>query len=190
MIGCILLTGAGLFLAARLVHWRRHHAWGGCGGPWQGGPRRHWRRHHGHHGWHHGWNDNGWDGWQDPMDPMDPLERGPWRGGGFFVRGLARHLDATPEQAETIRKAADELRQAATKLRGEAKATRKDVAAAFRRSSFDEVAMGELYARHDGALEELRKAFVGAGSRIHDALDEKQRERLAALIERGWRPGN
>ena len=40
--------------------------------------------------------------------------------------------------------------------------------------------------RHRG-LEELRKAFVGAGARIHEALDERQRARLADLIEKGPR---
>jgi hypothetical protein len=109
---------------------------------------------------------------------------------GFFARGVASRVQATPAQQRVIRDALAELREAAGKLRGEAGKTRADVAAAFRKPQFDEVAMGELYARHDRALEELRKAFVGAGAKIHDALDEEQRARLAKLIESGsgwWR---
>jgi hypothetical protein len=51
------------------------------------------------------------------------------------------------------------------------------------------VLFGELYARHDRAIEDLRKAFVGATAKIHDALDERQRARLADLIESGPRFG-
>jgi hypothetical protein len=101
------------------------------------------------------------------------------------VRAVSDRLGATPAQERVIHDAAEELRAAASKLRGEARQTRSDVAGAFRKSHFDEVLFGELYARHDSALEELRKAFVGAGARIHDALDEQQRARLADMIESG-----
>jgi uncharacterized membrane protein len=103
---------------------------------------------------------------------------------------LANHVQATPAQQRAIKDALGELKQAAGKLKGEGRKTRADVAAAFRKPQFDEVMLGELYARHDRGLEELRKAFVGAGARIHDALDEEQRGRLANLIESGsgwWR---
>src|SRR5436190_1581159 len=57
----------------------------------------------------------------------------------------------------------------------------------FRKGHFDEVLFGEMFARHDRSLEDVRKAFVGMGARIHDALDEGQRERLATIIEQGPR---
>jgi len=47
------------------------------------------------------------------------------------------------------------------------------------------VLFGELFGRHDEALRELRKAFVGMARAHHDALDDKQRARLAELIEAG-----
>jgi len=186
MIGCALLTAAGIFVAARMIH-RHHHGWCGGGG---------WRHHHHHRGgWggHHGhWG--GWGDWDGPGGEYDfDRDDGPppfARGGGrrFFLRRLSRHLDATPAQEQVIANAIDELREAGSKVRGEGRKSRADVAGAFRRPQFDEVALGELYARHDRALEELRKAFVGAGARVHDALDDKQRARLADLIEagRGW----
>ena len=78
------------------------------------------------------------------------------------------------------------------KFRGELRQSRTDIAGAFRKPQFDEVALGELYARHDTAIEGLRRAFVGLGAKVHDALEEKQRSRLADLIEAGprfWRGG-
>jgi hypothetical protein len=185
MIGCLLLGAAGLMLVSRIVH-RHHLGWHGhyarCGGGQYGGGL----------GGHHGHGYGPWTG-----EPRMGEEEGPdwgapgggWRGnpfrGGFVARAIAHRLDATPEQEKVIRSATDEFRETATKLKGEGKKTRADVAAAFRKGHFDEVLLGELYARHDRGLEELRKAFVGLGARIHETLDDKQRERLADLIEAG-----
>jgi hypothetical protein len=85
-----------------------------------------------------------------------------------------------------MREAVRELAGAASKLGDEAERTRADLAGAFRKSSLDEVMLGELFARHDRALEELRKAFVGAAARIHETLDDEQRARLGDLLESGW----
>jgi hypothetical protein len=70
-------------------------------------------------------------------------------------------------------------------MREEVSSSRKDVAAALRKPTFDGVLLGELYARHDTAIEKLRKAFVGMMAKVHDALEEPQREQLAQIIERG-----
>jgi hypothetical protein len=199
MIGCLLFGFAGVMLVSRMVH-RHHHGWRGhysrCGG---------WGGHHGgpfggHHERGYGPGFEGEPG--EFGEPGEPWMRGGGRGwggrwgnpfrSGFFSRMIADRLEATPTQEKVIRDATDELREAATKLKGEGKKTRADLAAAFRKSSFDEVLLGELYARHDRSLEDLRKAFVGMGARIHETLDEKQRERLAELIESGpggWRSG-
>jgi hypothetical protein len=188
MIGCVLLGAAGLIAAAKLFHHGRMCGMGGggCGG------RGRWRRF-GHGPWggygHHGHWEGANDGWDDDFG------HGHFAGGGgfgprFFLRALAERLEATPAQERVIRDAVNELRESGAKLRGEGRKTRADVAAAFRKPQFDEVLFGELYARHDRTLEDLRKAFVGAGARIHDALDERQRARLADLIEAGpgaWR---
>jgi hypothetical protein len=192
MIGCILLGAASLMLVSRVLH-RHHHGWHGR---WAycGAGRGHFG-HHGHMG-HGGLPGHGphWVG-EDAGDG-DGFDHGPtWLNGrfgrGFVVRAIADRLEATPAQEKVIRDAMDEFRETAQKLRGEGKRTRADLAAAFRKNSFDEVMLGELYARHDRSLEDLRKAFVGMGARIHEALDEGQRDRLADLIEAGpraWRP--
>jgi hypothetical protein len=178
---------AGIFLATRMFH-RHHHGWhhrrwAHCGGHMGG---------HGGWGGGHGWGGGGYDGDEGGGWGEGPrfVGGGGWGGSwgrGFVVRRLSEALDATPAQEKVIRAAADEFHQTASKLRGEGKRTRADLASAFRKSSFDEVMLGELYARHDRSLEEVRKAFVGMGARIHDALDEGQRERLATIIEEGPR---
>ena len=188
MFGCLFLGLAGVFLATRMFHryhygWH-HGRWAHCGSGWHGGHGGF--RGHGH-GWGAGWNEGGPDG-----DDREEWGEGPrWMSGRwkreFVVRRLSAELDATPAQEKVIRAAADEFHESVSKLRGEGKRTRTDIAAAFRKGQFDEVLLGELYARHDRSLEDVRKAFVGMGARIHDALDEGQRERLATIIEEGPR---
>jgi hypothetical protein len=169
MIGCILAT-VGVIGLMKVAHCRRYG--GGCGGGW----RRRWGGHHHHHGHHHGFEDD---------------DFGPSVGGGFgprfILRGVMDRLETTPSQERVILAAADEFRQAASRLRDEGRRSRADVASAFRKPSFDEVMMGELFARHDTSIEELRKAFVGFSAKVHDALDERQRARLADMIESGPR---
>jgi hypothetical protein len=188
MIGCILLGAAGLMLVSRALH-RHHHGWHGrwafCG-PGRG-PMGRFGGHH-HHGVGHGCDEAPDDA--EGFEPGRHWLHGPL-GRGFFARALADRLDATRAQEKVIRDAIDEFREAATKLKGEGKRTRAELAAAFRKNGFDEVLLGELYARHDRTIEDLRKAFVGMGARIHEALDEGQRAQLADLIEAGpraWRP--
>jgi len=145
-----------------------------------------------------------WGGWGGGYGPV-PFEGGPERGrGGPFrthgrsgpfrsgygmsravLRRLFEVLDTTPGQEKVIAAAMDEMREVMGKHRGELRKSREDLARAMRSEGFDEVAMGELFARHDAALEEGRKAAVGALARVHEALDERQRERLAELFEQG-----
>ena len=113
-----------------------------------------------------------------------PLGQAIFRALGQAVQP-ARRLETTPGQEKVILAAIDEVREAARKARGEARSTRKDVAGAMRAPAFDEVLFGEMFGRHDAELTELRKALVGALAKVHDALDEKQRAKLAELIESG-----
>jgi hypothetical protein len=113
-----------------------------------------------------------------------------WGGGGrrgsrFFLSILLDRIETTPGQEKVIVSAIDELRDAARAQRSEIKKTRADVAAAVRSPSFDETRLGELFARHDTAIESMRKAAVGAVGKIHAVLEDGQRERLADLIETG-----
>jgi hypothetical protein len=203
MIGCVLAT-VGVIGLLKMAH-RRHHGYGyggyGCGG----GGR--WRRHgffpHHHHHMRHGGQYDG-DADAGGFGQHEFGDHGPEDGGGFGAafgggglgRGFGRRfiiqrvldsLETSPAQEKVIFSAAEEFRDEAKKFRGELRKSRGDVAGAFRKASFDEVMLGELYARHDTAIEGLRKAFVGLGAKVHDALDEKQRARLADIIESGPR---
>jgi hypothetical protein len=194
MIGC-LLFGAGFLMMARMIH-RHHHGWHyGRWSPYGPGLRR-WGGPRGWHGYGctpanddgFGGDDEFYGGGGGGFEPGPRFMRGGLGRGfgkGFLARAIADRLEATPAQEKVIRDAAEEFHESVSKLKGEGKQTRADVAAAFRKSHFDEVFFGELFARHDTALTDLRKAFVGLGARIHDALDDKQRARLAEMIESG-----
>jgi uncharacterized membrane protein len=115
---------------------------------------------------------------------------GPWsrrlRGPRAMLRRVFERLDTSPAQEKVLVAAATELWDARQPLREEAEATRREVARALRGPAIDEVSLGELFARHDEVLRDLRKTTVGALARVHDALDEQQRASLADSVERGF----
>jgi len=173
LIGTVCLIGL-----VRTLRWGR----GSCGG---GYGRRGWGGHgfgggFGHDGYgRHGWEDQGFDG-------------DGWGGPNMFLRMLFRRLETTPGQEKVIAQAYQEMREAAREAKGELRTSRADIAKAMRGPAIDEVLFGEMFARHDGALEKIRKAGIGAIAKVHDALDERQRARFADLIEsgpRGFRGG-
>lgn len=118
---------------------------------------------------------------------------GDERGPGFMLRWLFERLDTTPGQEKVIRGAADELFDKLRGTRQTLRETRSDVARAFRADDFNAEILGDVFARHDGALDDLRKTAVGSLARVHDALEPAQRARLAELLEsmpgRGWGGG-
>ena len=172
LIGTACLIGLIKVLRGGFRRGYGHGGWSGgsCGGGSCGGGWGH--RGHGGHGGHDGWGDarqgDGWD-----------------RGGPFWLRGLFERLGTSPAQEKVIRDAVDEMRRSASELRDEGRHTRGDVAKAVRSASFDETVMGELFARHDTHLEKMRKDTVGVIAKVHAVLDDRQREVLAQIIERG-----
>lgn len=163
-----------------------------------------WHRYGGH-GWHgqHAWGGHGCHG----AGGDDCGGRGGRRGpGGFFrddamggggfggsigrssvMRAVFERLDTTPGQEKVIVGAVEQLREAAGSLRDEGKKSRNDLAQALRAPAFDEALFGEAFARHEATLGDLRKKVMDAFAKVHDALDDKQRDRLADLIESGPR---
>lgn len=167
MFGFLIGTACLIGLIATLRRGSCGYAYGGghCG------PRGRFGHHH-----HHGYRD-------------DDDDRGHWRSGfgpRAWVSMLSRRLDLTPAQEKVVRQSFEEVRDAIRKGRGELRDTRKDVARAFRAGSFDAVLMGETFSRHDNTIDEVRKAVTGALARVHEALDERQREKLAQILEEGW----
>lgn len=106
-------------------------------------------------------------------------------GRGMFLRWLFERLDTTPGQERVIRDAVDDFIDRAWRAKSDVEQSRGDVARAVGRDALDEAALGEVFAKHDGALSDVRQAFVGALAKIHEVLDERQRTRLAELIEAG-----
>jgi hypothetical protein len=154
----------------------------GLGMMWK---RARWRRWHGYGGWGHGYGGAcaGRGGWDDgPW--AGPHDHGFRRARGFGPLGwLFRRLDATPEQERVIRAEVEAFLEKGAELKRELRLSRDDVANAVRAESFDEEVMGESFARQDDRIKDMRGAFVGALARIHDVLDERQRRRLADLLD-------
>jgi hypothetical protein len=149
----------------------------GLGWMWRRARWRHWQGHaHGTcHGGHRGYGPGRWG-------------YGSRRRGFGPVAWVLSRIEATPEQERVITGELESLFEKAAQLRREFRLSRDDVASAMRGESFDEEVMGESFARQDDELKQLRGTFVGALARIHDVLDERQRKRLADLLDSApWR---
>ena len=145
--------------------------------------RKAWHRRHGFrgHGCGHGFHDrhrgrHGFD------------HEGPFGDGHEFgwLNHLMRRIDATPEQSAVIRKEIEEVFAALRELRGEGLDSRDELARLLRGPSFDEESLGEMFARHDDRLRTVRLRLAGALAKVHEVLDERQREQLARFLGGGW----
>ena len=217
MLGIIIGTAAVLGTAAycrRHMHRYAHGRWGHHGGGHGCGYGR-WG-HEGHRGWQGrgcGAGERGYEGSHEDHEgffgghgrgPWGGYGRGygggggsPWARGGFGGGGiadrwagmLAWRLEASPSQSEVIREAFKTVHDELHGFADERKATRDDLGKAFGSEHFDEQVMGELFARHDQRLEQLRRSVVGALAKIHEVLEPVQRERLAGMVgKRGFGP--
>ncbi len=124
------------------------------------------------------------------------LVRGPrrWYRGHRYGHGYGRsymlgavldRLETTPGQEKAIRDAVEEFSESAQGARREFRASREDLAKAIRSEALDSRSLEDAFRRHDGSIGELRNSFVGALSKVHETLDERQRKTLADLIEAG-----
>lgn len=158
LIALITIIGRG-----RRRRWLWHHAhpredYPAChGGPRRCGPE------HGPHG-----RSGPWDGRSRRSSMM-------WR--------LFERLDTAPGQEKVIRQAVTDVEKTARAMRGEIRKGGGDLSQALRGDAFDEAVMGLMFARQDERVRELQLAFTGALARIHEALDPRQREMLADLLE-------
>ena len=179
MIGLAIVGGLLLFGAARMLHRHRHSYGYACGGGWghQG--------YHGHARFGHGYGAH--------QPPSYGGGGGPPSGGSaprWILNQVLSRLQTTPSQSREMRAACEQFAEEIEALRGEGKRSREDLAKAVRKPVVDEVLLGELYARHDHVIDKGRKALVGLLARVHEVLEDEQRERLADLIEqspRFWR---
>jgi len=105
----------------------------------------------------------------------------------FILRHLFEELETTPGQEKVIKGAVDEVTEAVHGFKSQLHRSRGTLADVLRSDAVDENVLGELLSHHDDELDAVRKALVGALARVHDALDEGQRKRLADLLESGPR---
>jgi Spy/CpxP family protein refolding chaperone len=124
-----------------------------------------WHHHH-HHGWHHGHH-----------------RGGPGRRGLYMALS---HIDASPAQERAIISEVDKLHERLHTAKRGLKDGRVDLAAALRGPVLDDAALGAVLGRIDGATVEARSAALEALRNIHAVLDDKQREHVAELLEKGW----
>lgn len=167
--------------------------------------RRHRHRRHffhgfrGSHGCHGGSHAYGFGPDGAPGEEGHEYERGGWRsrrwgfGRGrarrFMLHRLFRELDASPAQERAI---LAELEALETRVRAAGELLREgrpELAAALGSPQLDEEALKAVTSRLDGASAEVRDAGVGALRAVHALLDDKQRRRLAELLDRRswWR---
>lgn len=152
-LGAVAILG---FAAVRRAHHRRAWAWY-------------------HHGWHGGYGCGpGWH--RGPAFGAWAFSQRPW-----LWHVLAR-LDLSPAQEKLIRQEVDQLAERLRTLRSELKAARGDVGRAVSGDVFDQGALDAMFLRHDQALGELRTAVTASLARVHEALDERQREALGELL--------
>jgi len=129
------------------------------------------RRRHGYGGWHgrcHG------------------SDRGGFGPRAFLWR-LLRRIDATPAQEKVFRDEASTLSETVHGLRGEFRASGRDLAAALRDENLDRLKLESIYRKQDELLASLRQRLSDSLERVHSTLDERQRNELADLLERGGR---
>lgn len=115
------------------------------------------------------------------------------RWGRARLRWLFERLETSPGQEKVIVKTVDEVMEAFAKVRDEVGPSRAALGRALRGEQFDGAALRELFARHDVAMDNLRRTVQGGLAQVHEALDPRQRRELADLLEHGfgygWRPG-
>ena len=127
------------------------------------GPHGRWHGHPGHGGW---------------------AGRGGF-GPRFMLRPLFERLDTSPGQEKAIVAAIDDMLSSVSGVRRELMAARGEIAAAVRQPALGDDALASPEAKLHGALGTVHGAAATALHKIHEVLDDKQRARLADLIEAG-----
>ncbi len=111
--------------------------------------------------------------------------RGPRFRGRWILRSLFERLDTTPGQEKAIVSALDRLRDERHLAREEMKDTRAAMARVIESGLVDDASFEDTFARHDRLLSQVRVSFVEAVKTIVEALDERQRKELGALLAGG-----
>jgi Spy/CpxP family protein refolding chaperone len=107
----------------------------------------------------------------------------------MMLRRVFERLDTTPGQEKVIVAAVDEARAGMRKAFETLRNSREELARSISGEVFDEGSMGTAFAKQDEAIAEARRAMMNALTKVHEALDAKQRAALADMLAqgpRGW----
>lgn len=158
MLGFLIGTAC-LIGLVKVVRGRRRFGFG----PWSG------------HGCHHGMHGHGGHG-----------EHGGWRGGGGrgALRYMFERLETTPGQEKVVMAAVEDLRTHGQGAKEKLRAATSEVAATLRSDVFDEAGARAGFEKMENVVIETREAMLGALGRVHEALDSRQRQELAAMLEK------
>jgi uncharacterized membrane protein len=96
-------------------------------------------------------------------------------------------LNTSPGQEKAIRSALQDLREGLSALRPSVQSLRQDIASVFKEESFTAAQAENILHSRDPELSQARAAIALAISRIHEALDPDQRERVARWTSEGPR---
>lgn len=116
---------------------------------------------------------------------------GVWRAGHHqrFHRSLHRwllhKLDASPGQERILRNAFESIRTSAIDFAEGGKTSRRELAELLREPNFDNQRVNAWFVAREHEFEKVRESAVSALAEVHEVLDDRQRESLAKLIERG-----
>jgi uncharacterized membrane protein len=136
---------------------------------------RHHHRHHGHgcgHGHGHGFGHGG------------PGRH--WRRRPMWM--IFEHLDTTPGQEKLIREELERLWDQRDTLSRAMRQAGDELGQILRTDTVDESTLDQILAKHENGLTEVRQQIARSLARVHEALDERQRERLARFLGgRSWR---
>ena len=97
---------------------------------------------------------------------------------------MFRRLDTSPGQEKVIRNAIEELRALSRDYKTRARGTRADLAQLIRRGA-PAAEVNTWLSERLGEINQVTPAAAEALGKVHDVLDDRQRETLANLVERG-----
>lgn len=105
----------------------------------------------------------------------------------WFMRRMFEELDTTPGQEKVILQAVDSLERQAWNTRAALMRGRGDLARSLRGEHFDSVGLDEAFVAQQASVDAMRQTVRESLQKVHEALDPRQRARLADFIEMGPR---
>lgn len=128
-----------------------------------------------------------WSGaWRDGGCAVGPHGHGH-RGGRGRRAGMwfaLRRLKLGEHEEAVVRAELGKLRTALRERREEWQLARQDLATAFQGAHLDTARVAAMFNRHDTVLQEIRAELTDSLQRMHEAMNDEQRGRVAAWLSR------